>query len=281
MSISRSIVSAIAGVASALVLAAPAHAGAVFVTGHDPIWHSGFGSNAAGATNLARTGIEYARQGNAGKFLYIESLSAPVPSGNAFTASFLTSALGYSSSSYDVMGAAQLAALADFSATLATYSAIVIASDHGGMLTAAELSFLNGHSSDILAYLNAGGGLYAEAESNATGNIGATPRFGFLPFLVSSTDFQSAESGNTVSAFGAGLGLTNADVNGNFSHNYFASTGGMTAVDYFNGQTDTPLTLAYTGRIGVTGVVPEPATPALVLGAALAAAGVLRRRLKA
>jgi hypothetical protein len=254
-----------------------AHAGAIFVTGHDPIWHSGFGSNAVGAANLARTGIEYARQGHSGKFLYIESRTASVPSGNAFTAGFLTSALGYSASSFDVMGASDLLGLSDFAATLAGYSAIVVASDHGGMLTAGELGFLNGHSADILNYLNAGGGLYAEAESNATGNIGALQRFGFLPFLVSSTDFQTGESGNTVTAFGAGLGLSDSDVNGNFSHNYFASTGGMTAVDLFNGQADVPLTLAYTGRIGVTGVqVPEPGTLALVLAAAAALA--LRRR---
>lgn len=241
--------------------------GSIFVTGHDPIWHSGLGGNIPGATNLARTGIEYARNGSALPFLFIESKTTPVPSGNAHTAPFLQSALGYGASDFTVMDAADLGALPDFRTALSSYSAVVVASDHGGMLGADELSFLNGHDDDLIAYLNAGGGIYAEAESNATGQIGATPRFGFLPFLVSSTDFNSAESGNTLTVLGSSLGLATSDVNGNFSHNYFASTGGMTAVDLFNGQTDSPLTLAFRGRIGPGGVLPEPATWLLLIPA--------------
>ena len=216
-------------------------AGSVFVTGHDPIWHSNFGSNAVGAADLAKTGINYARNGSALPFLFIESKTTPIPSGNARTASFLTSALGYAAASYVVMDASDLGGLANFRSALSGYSAIVVASDHGGMLGASELSFLNAHNGDILSYLNSGGGLYAEGESNATGQIGATPRFGFLPFLVSSTDFQSAETANTITPFGAGLGLTSADVNGNFSHNYFSSTGGLNVVDLYNGQASRPL----------------------------------------
>jgi hypothetical protein len=132
------------------------------------------------------------------------------------------------------------------------------------MLSAGELGFLNAHAADILDYVNAGGGVYAEAESNATGMIGATPRYGFLPFLVSSTSFQAAETGNTVTAFGAGLGLVNSDVNGNFSHNFFSSTGGMNPVDLFNGNTQMPLTLAFRGQLTPGGVAPEPGTVLLL-----------------
>lgn len=267
------------GFASLSVAAMSASAGSVFVTGHDPIWHSNFGGNAIGATNLAKTGIEYARDGSALPFLFVESKTTPIPSGNARTAGFLTSSLGYAAANYVVMDSADLAGLGNFRTALDSYSAIVVASDHGGMLGASELSFLNGHVGDILSYLNAGGGLYAEGESNATGQIGATARFGFLPFLVSSTDFQSPESANTVTAFGTGLGLLAADVNGNFSHNFFASTGGLSAVDLFNGNADIPLTLAFRGQIGVTGVVPEPETYALVL-AALGVLGAVARRRK-
>ena len=267
------------GFASLSVAAMSASAGSVFVTGHDPIWHSNFGSNAVGATNLAKTGIEYARDGSALPFLFVESKTTPIPSGNARTASFLTTSLGYVAANYVVMDSADLVGLGNFRTALDSYSAIVVASDHGGMLGASELSFLNGHVGDILSYLNAGGGLYAEGESNAKGQIGATARFGFLPFLVSSTDFQSPESGNTVTAFGTGLGLLAADVNGNFSHNFFASTGGLSAVDLFNGNADIPLTLAFRGQIGVTGVVPEPETYALML-AGLGVLGVVARRRK-
>jgi hypothetical protein len=232
----------------------------IFVTGHDPEWHSHFGPNVVGARNLTLTAIDFARNGSALPFLYVESKTVPVPGGNARTAPFLTSDLGFSASDFVVADAADLAAFPDFRTALDSFSAIVVASDHGGMLTAAELGFLNAHSADLIDWLNSGRGLVASAESNAAGLIGATPRYGFLPFLVSSTDFGEPEAGNTVTAFGASLGLVDSDVNGNFSHNFFTATGGMNPVDLRNGNPDEPLSLAYRGPIGPGGVVPEPAT---------------------
>ena len=172
------------------------------------------------------------------------------------------------------MEAADLLALPDFRATLDDYSAIVVASDHGGMLTSAELSFLNGHAGDIIDYLNGGGGLYAEAESDATGNIGSTPRFAFFNFVGSSSDFQASEVGNTLTPFGASLGLTSADVNGNFSHNYFSATGAFLPVDLFNGDPTLPLSLAFRGDL-----VQEP-EPGTVLLVGIGCAGLSLRRRK-
>jgi hypothetical protein len=252
-------------------------AGAVFVSGHDPIWHAGIGSNKVGATNLALAGINFARDGSTDKFLFIESKTAPVPSGNARVAPFLTSALGFASSDFDHMEASELNALPDFAAALSSYSAIVVASDHGGMLTAAELGFLNSHSSDILNYINAGGGVAAFAESNQKGLITGETPFGFIPFLVSSAAFPDAETGNTVTAFGAGLGLVDSDVNGNFSHNLFTQTGGMTPVDLRNGNPDQILSLAFKGQFGNQGVLPEPGSLVL-FGTALFGIGFIRRR---
>jgi hypothetical protein len=241
-------------------------AGSVFVTGHDAIWHSNFGGNAPGAKHIAETGIDFARDGSALKFLFVESKSVSVPGGNAKEAPFLGSSLKYSGQ-YDVMDAADLTALPDFRTALDSYSAIVVASDHGGMLTGAELSFLNSKSADLIDYVNDGGGIAAFSESNAAGLIGATPRFGFLPFLVTSADFQSPETANVVTAFGASLGLVDGDVNGNFSHNYFSATGGLTPVDLFNGQAETPLTLAFRGLIDDSGTqAPDGGATALLLG---------------
>jgi hypothetical protein len=272
------------GIAVACVNLTSTFAGSVFVTGHDPVWHSNFGGNAAGAKNLAETMIDFARNGSSLPFLYVESKSVPVPGGNAHEAPFLNSSLKYTAADFVVMDAADLNALANFRTALNSYSAIVVASDHGGMLSAAELSFLNAHSADIISYINAGGGLAASAESNATGMIGATPRFNFLPFLVASTDFQSPEVANTVTPFGASLGLSNSDVNGNFSHNFFAATGGMTPVDLFNGDPSMPLSLAWRGQLdpGGGGVhAPETASTLVLLGFGLAGLGMMAVRRRA
>ena len=118
-----------------LLVAGQAWAGSIFISGHDPVWHSGRGNNSVGATNLARVAIEFARGGSTDKFLFVESKNVPVPVGNAHEAPFLTSALGYAASDFDVMDAADLMALSDFRTALDSYSAIVVASDHGGMLS--------------------------------------------------------------------------------------------------------------------------------------------------
>jgi hypothetical protein len=65
-----------------------------------------------------------------------------------------------------------------------------------------------------------------------------------------------------VTPFGASLGLTNSDVNGNFSHNFFSATGTFHPVDLFNGDPTMPLTLAFRGEFVQE---PEPGT-LLLLG---------------
>ncbi len=262
-------------VAMVAVSTSDAQAGRIFVTGHDPIWHSNFGANAVGAANIATAGIDFAVGGSALPFLFVESKTVPVPGGNAHTEPFL-GGLGYAG--YTHNDAADLAGAGDFATYLSNFSAIVMPSDHGGMLSADELQFMNDQSAVILNFLNAGGGLFAAAQSNATGMLGTTARYGFLPFLVASVDFGAAETANTVTAAGAGapFNLADADVNGNFSHSFFSSTGGMDPLDLFNGDPDRPLTLAFDGQIGVTGV-PGPAPVFLFLTALLMLIRVSRR----
>jgi hypothetical protein len=269
----------IAAALAAWLATGQANAGQIFITGHDPDWHAQLGANPAGSRHLLRTAIEFARAGSTKPFLYVESISTPVPVENAHTAPFLISAAGYSASDFVVADAAALNALADFRAALDAYSAVVVASDHGGMLTAAELSFLNAHRAAIADYVNAGGGLAAFSESNFEGLIGSETRFGFVPLAVSSASLQAPEVGNTVTAFGAALGLLNSDVNGNVAHSYFTSTGGLAPVDLLGGDPARPLTLASVRQGGGPAGAPEPSGVALLgLGALCLAGHRLRRK---
>ena len=217
---------------------ASAVGGSVFLTGHDPDFHAIVGANTTGARNINSAAIDFIMDpafnsfvaGGVTKFLYVQSSITP-PTGHT-NGKLGINATGYVEGvDYDHHTAATLGAALDQLGT--TYSAIVIASDFGGILTQAELDILNARSGDIIGFLNDGGGLYAMAESNS--QAGLTPlggHFGFLPFVVTSTQFNQTEVGVTVTPFGAGLGLADSDVNGNASHNIFVEDAGLNVVDF-------------------------------------------------
>jgi hypothetical protein len=132
------------------------------------------------------------------------------------------------------------------------------------------LAAVNSRSLDIIAYLNSGGGLLALAEDGFRTPASGGPEpenFGFLPFLATSAPLSEFENGNVLTPFGVSLGLSNSDINGNFSHNIFTSTGGMIPVDLDAGGEI--LSLAWSGPIGQHGV-PDAASTLLLLTAALA-----------
>jgi hypothetical protein len=114
----------------------------------------------------------------------------------------------------------------------------------------------------------------AESDSGA----GLTPQgglFGYLPFIVTSAQKNQSESGVTVTPFGASLGLTAMDVNGNASHNIFLGAAGLNTVDL--DSSGATLSLAGRGQVTVGGIAPEPSTIFFVPAVLLLGLGILYR----
>jgi len=267
--------------------AGAAEAGSVFLTGHDADFHAAYYyGNQAGARNIIRSAINFIRDPDyntmvtrTSRVLFVDS-NTPPPSGH------IDSVLGMAYSGYiqgyhyDVYDYHNLNAGLNLLGT--TYDSIVIASDFGGTLTQAELNILNSRKSDIISFLNAGGGLFAMAESN--GGAGLTPDsgwYGFLPFVNASRNISTKEWGNILTPYGISLGLTASDINDNYSHNVFNDTYGLTVVDY--DSIGNILSLAGRGQIlDVTqGVSPVPVPPAVWLfGSGLLGLIGIRRKIQ-
>jgi hypothetical protein len=60
----------------------------------------------------------------------------------------------------------------------------VVGSDFSGMLTQAELDILDAHQTDIINFLNAGGGLYGISEGRRLLRSDNARPLGFLPFVT-------------------------------------------------------------------------------------------------
>jgi|GEM_PF-707572 len=203
--------------------------GGVYVTGHDPDAHAFAGQNNAGAQHILQRAIAYVTFGASQLQLLVVTDRSPGvepcdPLNDLASAGFSSVTLADAGS-----GSPGVANLASVNFNL--YDAVVVASSPAGWLRQSELDILNSRAADLRAYINGGGGLVVQSEETQSSPYLGHDPYGFLPFVVSAQSLSQSETGNTLTAAGLALGLTSADINGNFSHNIFLTTGGMDIID--------------------------------------------------
>lgn len=263
-------------VSATLAIAGAAQAGAIYLTGHDPDFHAQSQLSGQNQLNVALnfvTGGSY--NDGSTQFLWVESNLAAT-SGHLVGFDGLA-AIGVGAGNVTRVDAGGLAGV-----NFADYSAIVVASTFGGMLTSAEINALIARSGDIATFINGGGGLAAFAECfqtaacDGSNTVVPTTPFGYLPISVTSVDTLAPY---TVTAYGASLGLTNFDVSDCCTHNSFGQTGGLNIVDV--DQRGVATTLAGVVQIrdgGFEPGIPEPATWAMLLLGFGGVGAILRSR---
>ena len=260
-----------------LATASAANAGKVYLTGHDPDFHAQGqldGQIQLGVALNYVTGGTY--NDGSTKFLWVESNNAPDGSHR----------VGFNGLSFVGVGAGNVDRVdaAGFgSVNLSNYSAIVVASSFGGMLTTAEINAMIARSTDIANFINAGHGLAAFSECSGAGacvdsNITAgTNLFGYLPITVTSVNTIAPYH---ATLFGQSLGLTDAILSDCCTHNSFSAIGGLNVVDYDSQTPGVATTLAGDVHVGSgsLGGVPEPAIWAMMLIGFGGLGAMLRRR---
>lgn len=161
------------------------------------------------------------------------------------------------------------------SVTAATTGIIMLDSGNNvtGGLGISEEAALTANAMPLNNFLGAGGGLFSQANS-----------YGFLSTLVPGASAPGeSQTGITLTAAGSGAfpGLTNADLSAGPYHERFANFGAIPVLGV-GASSGNPIIIGASGGSIIAPTpgpspVPEPAT-LLVMGAALAGLGALRRK---
>ena len=249
--------SAVAGVLLSGMIAAPAMAGNIYLTGHDVDFHSG-------QNGYDTVILDYLRGAGTGSEIAAGSYRIGILRSSEIGGS-VTNPVGFGTIT-TMDPTTNLPDSAAWNTFLGGIDVLLIASHQncGGCdLSTADSNHINLFATEIANFFNAGGDIYAN-----TGADLAT-YYNFLPPSAVATGASiSGSSGFSATAEGTAIGITNAMINGFPTHNRFNSfSSAFTVFETRNisGVTETISIGLQGGTIGggvitVPGGVPEPST---------------------
>jgi len=273
------------------LLSSVAHAGDVYLTGHDVTLHSGQAGYDAvildylrGATPKASYSIGVVGTYNNGGANFTGSgVNIPsVVSGSTFSTAGST-LTGYASARfYDAVALAALPS-ATRDTILAGFSVLVVLSHEncgGCSMTTAGANALASMSANIATAFNNGMDIFGESSAGTAGFYNFLP-----PSAAASGPSIGSSSGFTATAAGTALGIVNGMINGYQTHNEFTSVAAAFTVFEVRGAQIISIGLKdgviTTGGITTGGTaVPDSGSAAFLLALALPALGYLRRKIR-